>query len=154
MKKGLRPNSQPPLSSSLITSVVPNLDLMKKGLRRTNSAKRWEERLNCSKPRPDEEGIETRYLPVSGSLGDCPVPNLDLMKKGLRLLNHGLCTRICYVYVPNLDLMKKGLRLLGSDHHSNTWPAGVPNLDLMKKGLRLNDSHSPFSWASTAKFQT
>ena len=41
---------------------------------------------NCSKPRPDEEGIEThRTRQRSGvRLPRCGVPNLDLMKKGLR----------------------------------------------------------------------
>ncbi len=42
-----------------------------------------------------------------------PVPNLDLMKKGLRLVNPESLQTIYFGRVPNLDLMKKGLRLTG-----------------------------------------
>ena len=39
--------------------------------------------------------------------------------------------------VPNLDLMKKGLRHGGLEPFHGHLCIDVPNLDLMKKGLRL-----------------
>ena len=59
---------------------------MKKGLR-PFSAKIANDMTHFirSKPRPDEEGIETRIVAGSGTGAGGLVPNLDLMKKGLRL---------------------------------------------------------------------
>ena len=72
-----------------------------------------------------------------------PVPNLDLMKKGLRRQGN-LREHQSIPYVPNLDLMKKGLRHMddpGQEHIEEV--VSVPNLDLMKKGLRLYKSSTP-----------
>ena len=106
---------------------------MKKGLRREVVEEIESLLRECSKPRPDEEGIETKTVePVLGIM--VQVPNLDLMKKGLRqkelpfepvlfarsskprpdeegieTLIHRLPSKIPDI-VPNLDLMKKGLR--------------------------------------------
>ena len=63
------------------------------------------------------------------------VPNLDLMKKGLRQIANMISG--VQVFVPNLDLMKKGLRLISLLPQLGHLFLIVPNLDLMKKGLRL-----------------
>ncbi len=62
---------------------VPNLDLMKKGLRRYGHIRNNQGYVR-SKPRPDEEGIETCSMSCSRQSWLVSVPNLDLMKKGLR----------------------------------------------------------------------
>ena len=45
---------------------VPNLDLMKKGLRPLRKLSLPDVFLVCSKLRPDEEGIETSSHPLTG----------------------------------------------------------------------------------------
>ena len=58
------------------------------------------------------------------------------MKKGLRLIKVSDNGELAIVInVPNLDLMKKGLRLLKASKLMCA-SSSVPNLDLMKKGLR------------------
>ena len=86
MKKGLRPPTVlPDVGSEDSSYTVPNLDLMKKGLRhKRNSFAKHDVNVLRSKPRPDEEGIETQSFSVSFLSGLRIVPNLDLMKKGLR----------------------------------------------------------------------
>ena len=62
MKKGLRPEQVPPRQWPPQKDSVPNLDLMKKGLRPVVYRLPVQVKLKVSsKPRPDEEGIETLY---------------------------------------------------------------------------------------------
>ena len=92
MKKGLRLSLQ--VSSSSFFLSVPNLDLMKKGLRPDGIGK---PPLCCtlsSKPRPDEEGIETSWFLGLAAIMIISVPNLDLMKKGLRPLAKYPCRAV------------------------------------------------------------
>ena len=70
------------------------------------------------------------------ALNEIYVPNLDLMKKGLRPDDYRLHQLVYKILmVPNLDLMKKGLRQASPVCHFLKSYI-VPNLDLMKKGLR------------------
>ena len=61
MKKGLRQTTNPVKLFVTYNRTVPNLDLMKKGLRLVAFPFKYLVGLNfSSKPRPDEEGIETQ----------------------------------------------------------------------------------------------